>query len=39
MARGKKVRAYRCHYVYPGRIADGANDVLGTWYVAQEDCD
>ena len=39
MARGKKVHFYRGHYIYPGRIADGTNDVLGTWYVAHEDCD
>ena len=39
MARGKKVHFYRGHYIYPGRIANGTNDVLGTWYVAHEDCD
>ena len=38
MARGTKVHFYRGHYIYPGRIKNGGDDVLGTWYVVHEDC-
>ena len=36
MGYGKKVHFYRGHYLYPGRIAGGTDDVLGTWYVVHE---
>ena len=36
MGYGKKVHFYRGHYIYPGRIAGGTDDVLGTWYVVHE---
>ena len=39
MAVGKKIHQYRGHYIYPGRLEDSEDDVLGTWYVVHEDMD
>ena len=38
MGRGTKVHFFRGHYIYPGRIKNGRDDVQGTWYVVHEDC-
>lgn len=37
--RGTKIHFYRGYYIYPGRIAGGSDDVLGTWYVVHENDD
>lgn len=39
MGIGDKVHRYRGHYIYPGRLRDSDDDVLGAWYVVHQDSD